>query len=604
MVTLQDKTIIEMMEYAQEKKISIPTDASKSEVLELILPYHLSELSIMEIRDRAYNNGIAIPSSKNKSELISNALEIYTIIYKHGNYETLFERKLSNFRSYHSSYETSNDSFFMREVDELIKSVPHPADMPTENKFATTILSKPEHIKNYLLHVIHLETETDFLKKYISYLNEQIYHCKKNRDAVRDICENYMKNKIAHEAYDLYGRLEKLQYMKNNPKKYLLEQSSIVDKNGNVIENPRYWKLTKPKAPSQPYAPRTAKPIPPEKPNYARVPLFNRKKVLEENEALKKKYDIELGKYNVLLTKYQAEQERYSAAMAEYKAKYAEYEKLLNEYNLKLAEQKKMSKIFDKTAAEVGAEQSIQAIDSEIKSTKKQIDAIVEQNKALCEEIFESMLEQVLYEFLCNERKKARKELKETLKALNEMYAYNVVYKKYRELPILTTLYEYINSRRCYDLRGGDGAYNLYESELRANIIFTKLDNISASLETIKANQLMLYTEIKQVNRNLESANDGIKKIVYTVTKIDKKLQKSNSMLTSISESLEKIDKSTQETARNTAQSARNSEITAHNSNLTAYNTQVAAYNSAITAQYSRVAASRLDSIEFMMSLQ
>jgi hypothetical protein len=68
MVTLQDKTIIEMMEYAQEKKISIPADASKSEVLELILPYHLSELSIMEIRDRATTIATVFLPQKNNQK--------------------------------------------------------------------------------------------------------------------------------------------------------------------------------------------------------------------------------------------------------------------------------------------------------------------------------------------------------------------------------------------------------------------------------------------------------------------------------------------------------------------------------------------------------
>lgn len=601
-------SIVEMQEYARKKNIELPLDASKSEILEIILPYQLDDTSMMDIKNIALRNYIKLPTSKNKEELVANAFDSYILICKHANYDILFNeslRELRSSRSY-SKYQISDNYRYhnttAKDIAELIKSVNRPSDMPSENKYASTILSKPVYIKNYLLHLIHLESELDFLKKYLSSLDEHIYQCGTNKNAVKKICEKYMQDKTAYEAYDLCGRLEMLQYMKENPTKYIAEQASIIDDNGVKIENPKYQKLSKPKAPIPPIAPRTQAPVPPKEPNYAKPTLFNRKKVLADNEILKKKYEAELSKYNPLFKKYQDEQQRYSKAMADYQAKRNEYEKALSEYNLKLDEQKKQAKIFAEAAAKLGKEQSAKAISSEIKSTEAEINAITNRNKEESDNILASMLEVVIYNFLCDERKKARKELKETQKALNEMYAYNVVYQKYRELPILTTLYEYINSGRCFDLRGGDGAYNLYESELRANIIFDKLDNISASLESIKANQRMLYTELTQVNNNLEIANQGIFKVVNTLSSLDKKVGAVNKKLSTMNESLESIEKSTKTTAQNTSIAARNSEITAHNSSVTAYNTQVTAYNSAISAQYSRISASRLDSIEFMMA--
>jgi hypothetical protein len=66
------------------------------------------------------------------------------------------------------------------------------------------------YIKNYLIHLIHLESEVDFLKKYLFSLDEHIYQCGTNKDAVKKICEKYMQDKTAYEAYDLCGRLEML----------------------------------------------------------------------------------------------------------------------------------------------------------------------------------------------------------------------------------------------------------------------------------------------------------------------------------------------------------------------------------------------------------
>lgn len=89
-----------------------------------------------------------------------------------------------------------------------------------------------------------------------------------------------------------------------------------------------------------------------------------------------------------------------------------------------------------------------------------------------------------------------------TKNTLNKFYEKDVIFPKYRNLPALTSIYEYILSGRCEELTGATGAYNLYEEELRKDIVIAQLNTIISNLEQIRQNQYMLYEEIKKVQRN------------------------------------------------------------------------------------------------------
>lgn len=103
------------------------------------------------------------------------------------------------------------------------------------------------------------------------------------------------------------------------------------------------------------------------------------------------------------------------------------------------------------------------------------------------------------------------KETQETLDKLAEtetslktslytLYSKNVVYAKYRNLVTIATLFEYIDSGRCFELEGPNGAYNLYEGELRSDIIISSLSSIISNLEAIRNNQYTLYQSIENAH--------------------------------------------------------------------------------------------------------
>ena len=84
--------------------------------------------------------------------------------------------------------------------------------------------------------------------------------------------------------------------------------------------------------------------------------------------------------------------------------------------------------------------------------------------------------------------------------SVEKMYEANIIFPKYRNLVAITAINEYLLSGRCDKLEGPDGAYNLYEMELRQNIIVSQLSNIIENLEQIKNNQFSLYQEIQKTN--------------------------------------------------------------------------------------------------------
>lgn len=106
--------------------------------------------------------------------------------------------------------------------------------------------------------------------------------------------------------------------------------------------------------------------------------------------------------------------------------------------------------------------------------------------------------------------------------ALLEHYNQNIIFPKYRNMVAITTINEYLMSGRCYELEGPDGAYNLYELELRQNIIIGQLSAIVDSLEQIKSNQFSLYQELAKANDTLldifsevEGVNESARMAAY-----------------------------------------------------------------------------------------
>lgn len=221
------------------------------------------------------------------------------------------------------------------------------------------------------------------------------------------------------------------------------------------------------------------KPVPPgeepTKPTLVKVGLFNKKKAQAENEAQMEEYDRKLQKYNEEKSAYAKAQKDWKAAVASYnKARKVALEKLQQEH-------------VDRREAE-------RCAFSEGLKEKKQ-------------EILLGISDYALYQEAKKEIHSTEKLLAQTYGCLESLYNCGVIYEKYRDPVALARFYDYFASGRCTTLTGPDGAYNLYESEIRMDLVITKLDVVVNKLEDIKKSQYALYSVMSSMKASLDSLN-------------------------------------------------------------------------------------------------
>ena len=90
---------------------------------------------------------------------------------------------------------------------------------------------------------------------------------------------------------------------------------------------------------------------------------------------------------------------------------------------------------------------------------------------------------------------------KQTKDMKDKFYEVGIIYKKYRGFVPVSMMYEYLCSGRCSRLEGYEGAYNLYEKELKMNIIIGKLDIIITKLDKIRDTQYELFNALQEGNQ-------------------------------------------------------------------------------------------------------
>lgn len=105
---------------------------------------------------------------------------------------------------------------------------------------------------------------------------------------------------------------------------------------------------------------------------------------------------------------------------------------------------------------------------------------------------------------------------------LENIYRENIIYPKYRNMVAVLSMYEYFTSGRCTELTGHEGAYNIYENELRLNIIISSLDDILYRLDEIKQNQYVLYQELKSTQNMIDSLSGDLNYMMSSVNAVER----------------------------------------------------------------------------------
>ena len=318
----------------------------------------------------------------------------------------------------------------------------------------------------------------------------------------------------------------------------------IADKKSFTI--PADWYISqhieKPIKPEKPVAFSAMEPVAPE---YKKPGLFNKKAVLAENETLKAKYENEL---------------------TEWRQQKAEYETALDLYETKIEEFTKNNEVFmTREAAYIESEYLnwINQLAESDQQLRKLLDEkagyekiLLNPDKYINDQITNSSVV-VIKEMADGELNECINSLKKAYQAEKDYLSPNILFPKYATLPAVSTIYEYLVSGRCSELTGPAGAYNLYESEIRADRVIEQLDSINEKLDQIKVNQYMLYQAVQSVGSQLSSLNRA-------ADKMTSELRTMNSTLGDI-RGLAAV------TAYNTAQTAYYSKVNAELTNSLGY---------------------------------
>lgn len=99
---------------------------------------------------------------------------------------------------------------------------------------------------------------------------------------------------------------------------------------------------------------------------------------------------------------------------------------------------------------------------------------------------------------------------------LDKIYAKGSIHPKYQHNYIASAMfYEYIDTKRCSALEGADGAYNLFENELRMNTIIGKLDVVIDKLDSIDKTMKEISNTLSSMRGLLSSINANTSMIEY-----------------------------------------------------------------------------------------
>lgn len=241
---------------------------------------------------------------------------------------------------------------------------------------------------------------------------------------------------------------------------------------------------------------KPVEPKAPEKPVLKKAGLFNKKKVLSENNLLEEKYAK-------TLEQYEEDVKIYDSKMITYR----------NEVELLKNKQKEQ---FE-SAVQKEKEEYLKKIEILKEKLDNESYNIKENN-----EMGKKFPEKIKYDLIDRETNEAIVILKKAVTLRSDLYSFNIVFEKYRDVVSIATFYEYLSSGRCQELAGADGAYNLYENEIRMNTVISQLSRVIESLEQIKDNQFTIYSALQKMNNQLSTLNNTLDKALLSISKIEK----------------------------------------------------------------------------------
>ena len=430
---------------------------------------------------------------------------------------------------------------------------------PSSVADVSLITKSPEELKKYIQNLINIEANIYSLEKRLGSL-----YCQ------RIINDRNLYSKICSSKYEKGEKLEDELKSAEELYKERLDKLNSIQSRAICVSvkfptfpvKPRYKTLEDcehfadfPKMPVEPILKKTG--------------LFNKAKTIAENNTLMEQYEFALCEYNKALDDYkiklEVENEKLKANYEQSLLAYEEKQKLCLEEEKRLKEEKEKEKEKETNIAREElkeAEDRINSIRAEMETFNGKKNESIDLSSPLpCPEYATKVI-------LDKEIDDAEDTLSKLIEAKYKYYNIGVIFGKYRDIVALSTFYEYLMSGRCTALDGPNGAYNLYESECRANMIISQLSKVIELLEEIKHNQYMICDILQSISFSLDQLNHTMDKTLDSIRNIESNTADTNAYLDYI---------------------AQNSDVIAH--------------NTAVTAYYSKVNAELTNSLGYLIAL-
>ena len=542
---LENESIItkdDLLRYSRVKEISIDVD-SLEDLLFGMLEDQYQSMTVTQLKEYAKALNLAIPSSFKKDDIVECIFDYFQNYNSNTNF--IFD---NNTLCFQTEIEKDKVDSITESSNSFIEKLSEYNDKDTDNKVMIKVLESVDVLKEYIKRCISLESDIYYLKERLIKLESLKYENSQNIKKAKGLINHSLKEITDRKLFEVNTIIDILDYK-------IVSAEYYVDKDSLNIA----CDLPKPVPPMKP---NIMQPMEPSYPILKRVGLLNKKNDIEYNNRLISNYEKEMEKYKYDLKVYNSILQQYQIGMDIYKRNVDKYE---NEYRK-----------AQKAAVKEEAKKIINEVQKEIRVQKQRASKLEKQkdDKSIVSKWIDTIPQQTIKTLLDGEIKNTKNSIKKVMKAKNELYSYNVIYKKYRNLIALSSIYEYLDSGRCDALVGAHGAYNLFEKEARANEIIIKLNVIIKSLEKIRTNQYILYSELKQVNDNLQTINKSLSDVIDEISQINTNLEKNNSYIEIIKNIEAGIFEASLSTAKSTKEIKHNTSITAYYSRLTSENTK------------------------------
>ena len=220
---------------------------------------------------------------------------------------------------------------------------------------------------------------------------------------------------------------------------------------------------------------------PPAEPEYRQAGLFNRKEVTQQNDELRAAYTAKVEEYNGILRSYDESLEAYKKAKEEYERRQTEiYEQEKTAWETSPENVEKQKKLDELTARD-------EELSGMLKNPLEYAQKMLENSgPAKVKRLYEAEIQ------------RNAKMLRKGYQTESDLQNVLFVFPKYLDILAVSKIYEYLVTGRVTSLTGANGAYTLYESEMRS----ARSSGMSAMRRTENAaREFTIYNALSSVSK-------------------------------------------------------------------------------------------------------